>query len=95
MGQYLLSCYGSESNNNSVNRSPHQQLSSPLQLMWNWRQGALQPQQESAGDDEVQMQQPFQWTSLIRGQNTGSSPSHEENSGTEELISQKAGNEII
>ena len=55
----------------------------------------MQPRQESAGDDEVQMQQPSQRTSPIRGQNTGSSPSHEENSATEELIRQKADNEII
>ena len=95
MGQYLLSRYGSESNNDNVNRSPQQQLSSPLQLMWNRRRGALQPLQESAGDDEVQMQQPTQRTSPIRGQNTGSSPSHEENSATEESIRQKADNEII
>ena len=95
MGRNLPSCYGSESNNDNVNRSPQQQLSSPLQLMWNRRRGALQPRQESAGDDEVQMQQPSQWTSPIRGQHTGSSPSHKENSATEESIRQKAHNEII
>ena len=95
MGRTLPSRYGSESNNDSVNRSPQQQLSSPLQLMWNRRQGALQPRQESAGNDEVQRQQPSQRTSPIRGQNTGSSPSHEENSATEESIRQKADNEII
>ena len=44
---------------------------------------------------EVQIQQPSQKTSPIRGQNTGSSPSHEENSATEESIRQKADNEII
>ena len=95
MGRNLLSCYGSESNNNNVNRLPQQQLSSQLQLMWNRRRGALQPRQESAGDDEVQMQQPSQRTSPIHGQNTGSSQSHEENSATEESIRQKADNEII
>ena len=55
----------------------------------------MQPRQESAGDDEVQMQQPSQRTSPIRGQNTGSSQSHKENSATEESIRQKADNEII
>ena len=55
----------------------------------------LQPLQESAGDNRVQMQQPSQWTSQIPGQNTGSSQSHEENSVTEEAIHQKADNKII
>ena len=95
MGRNLLSRYGSESNNDNVNRSPQQQLSSPLQLMWNRRPGALQPLQESAADDKVQMQQPSQRTSPICGQNTGSSPSHEENSAMEESIHQKADKEFI
>ena len=95
MGRNLLSRYGSEGNNDNVNSSPQQQLSSLLQLMRNRRLGALQPLQESAGDNEVQMQQPSKWTSLICGQNTDSSPSHEENSATEQLISQKADNKII
>ena len=55
----------------------------------------LQPWQESAGNDKVQMQQPSQRTSLIRWQNTGSSLNHEENSVMEELICQNANNEVI
>ena len=95
MGQNPQSSYGSEGNNYSVNWSPQQQLSSPLQLMWNRRQGALQPLQKSAGNNEVQRQQPSQRTSPIRWQNTGNSLSHEENSATEESICQKADNKII
>ena len=90
MGQNLPSSYGSKADNNRVNHLPQQQLSSLLQLMWNLRWGVLQPLQESAGDDKIQMQQPSQRTSLISWQNTGSSPSHEE-----ESIHQKADNEII
>ena len=55
----------------------------------------LQPLQENAGNNEVQIQQPSQRTSLICGQNTGSSLSYQENSATEELICQKADNKII
>ena len=48
----------------------------------------MQPLQESAGNNKVQMQQPSQRTSLIHWQ-------QQENSVTEELICQKVNNKII